>query len=535
MANDDLPDSPAGDEAAEAKDRKKKDKVRSAWISFAGRIIAQVLGAVVTIVLGIYVLQRAQAPAAPAGAPPNPPRLRPAGSARSLAVLPLRNLSGDPQQEYFADGMTEALITDLAQIRGIHVISRTSSMVYKGQTRTIPAIAKELDVDLIVEGSVIRDGDRVRVTAQLIDAARDEHLWARNYDRTMRDVIALQVEVATAIASEVTGVLAAHPARFAGSKPVDPDAYDAYLRGRSAWNLRTRAGFERAIELFEQAIARAPEFALAHAGLADACQLLGTLGGAGAGVLRKGRAAAARALELDDQLGEAHASLAAFLHRNEGDLEAAEREFQRAIDLSPGYPTAYQWYAILLAEEGRDAEAVQHAERSLALDPLSAPKHQTAALVHYLGRRYERAIAAARRALELNPQLTLPRDYLARALLVAGQPAETLRILEAEAARPDAPPQTITAIAHWRRGDRTRADALVRPLLTLETAPLLPLARWYAAIGDREAALRALERAAAETPRAIQQAKADPLLDPVRASPRFAALVERARAARTPL
>ena len=224
------------------KKKKKADKVRSAWISFIGRILAQIIGAAASVVFGLFLLQRYQstghesnaAPAAPAAANPAAARARRSPGETAIAVLPLANFSGDAKQEYFVDGLTDALTASLAQVKNIRVISRTSAMAYKGGQKALPEIARELNVDLLVEGSVVRDGDRVRVTAQLIDGATDEHLWARSFDRTTRDVLALQDDIARAIAVEVGA--AARPARQA---LVDPAVYDLYLRGRFAWNTRT--------------------------------------------------------------------------------------------------------------------------------------------------------------------------------------------------------------------------------------------------------------------------------------------------------
>jgi len=234
-----IPAPPGGDD----KKKKKKDKVRSAWISFIGRIVAQVVGAVATIVLGLAVVQKYQtgnAAAATSSMPPaaTEPIVRTATPGeRALAVLPLENFSPDKQQEYFADGMTEALIADLAQVKGLRVISRTSAMRYKGVRKPLPEIARELSVDLIVEGSVFREADRVRVTAQLIDARTDEHLWARSYDRRLRDVLVMQSDIANAIRKEIGAALAA-PVRSNGAS-VDPAAYDAYLQGRQVMGIRS--------------------------------------------------------------------------------------------------------------------------------------------------------------------------------------------------------------------------------------------------------------------------------------------------------
>jgi tetratricopeptide (TPR) repeat protein len=250
----------------------------------------------------------------------------------------------------------------------------------KKEQKSLPEIAQELGVDLVVEGSVARAGDRVRVSAQLIDARRDEHLWARSYDRRVRDVLALQGEVATPIAREVQGALTpGQQSRLAQRRALDPEAYDLYLRGRHAWNLRTPQGFQDALRLFELAVQEDTTFALAYAGLADTYSLLGAWSQPGDNAA-KAKAAATRALELDDGLAEALTSLAAVHHRAEGNVADAEREFQRALSLNGGYATAHQWYAILLGEEGRDGEATGHAQQAVALDPLSGTMHQTLGL-----------------------------------------------------------------------------------------------------------------------------------------------------------
>lgn len=259
---------PLHDSAAKAK-KKKKDKARRQWMTFGSRVVAQVVGAAASVALGLFLLQRTQQAddaRAVASAPPGPARVetpRRSGEV-AIAVLPLSNFSADQQHEYFADGMTEALVAELAQIPGLHVISRTSVMQYKATRKTIPQVAQELGVDFVVEGSVARADSRVRVTAQLINAKTDVHVWARSYDRTMRDVLSLQAAVAAAIATEVKGALVS-PAVEATRKPVDPIVYDLYLRGRHAWALRTPEGFETAVKYFTEATKRDPDFALAYA------------------------------------------------------------------------------------------------------------------------------------------------------------------------------------------------------------------------------------------------------------------------------
>jgi len=537
----------------EKEKKKKKKKARDAWISFVGRILAQVVGAAATIFLGVYVVSRSNAPskdaalareaAALAGEAAAPPAVRSvsrSGDVPTIVVLPLQNFSGDPGQEYFADGMTEALIADLAQVKGLRVISRTSSMLYKTQPKPVPQVAQELGVGLIVEGSVARSGDRIRITAQLIDAERDEHLWARTYDRTSRDVFGLQAEVAAAIVGEVKGMAtaAAHRSRLQTNKAVDPVAYDLYLRGRHAWNDRTAQGFAEAERYFDEAIRLDPNFALAHAGLADVYQLSGSpLSGAPTTIPdapAKARAAAQRALELDEGLAEAHTSLAGVLQRVDGDVTGAEREFLRALELNPGYATAHQWYAILLAEDDRDADAVRHAKEAVTLDPLSGAMRQTLGIVHYQGRRFEAAILDERRALEFSPHLALARDILARALLATGKVKDAIVVAEQQSQPRSAETLATLAIAYVRGGDRRRAAGFADELNARQPLPAVALARWYASTSDYPRALELLTRTASEgAARALPLSLADPVFDPVRSDPRFQDILRRFKSQHT--
>jgi TolB-like protein/tetratricopeptide (TPR) repeat protein len=514
---------PAGEPGTpDKKKKKKKDKVRSAWISFAGRIVAQIVGAAATIVLGIYLVTNRDKGAENRTASSVAMTTHTSGAEPSLAVLPFQNYSGDSSQDYFVNGMTEALIADLARVRGLRVISRTSSMHYQGQKKSIPEIAGELGVGLLVEGSVVRSGRRVRISAQLIDGATDEHIWSRSYEDKVEDVLSLQTKIATAIAGEVRGAVSSS-AGPGTRRAVDPAVYDLYLRGRHAWNQRTPDGFEQAKGFFQQAIDKDPTFALAYAGLADTYQLSGLQAG-NVDVAARAREAAERALALDASLGEAHASLAATLHRPLADLARAETEFRRAIELNPGYATAHQWFAILLAEEGRDAEALQHAERAVILDPLSGVIRQSLGLINYYGRRYERAIADGHRALELAPQLPLARQIVARALIERGRPADAVRLLTEP---PSTAPEELAAlaIAYKRTGDGAKAAAIVKDLAGRDPQPLAALARWYAAAGDNQRALDALEQMAARRPGSLQPIKNDPIFDRVKSSPRFEQLL----------
>jgi len=286
------------------------------------------------------------------------------GRIKSLAVLPLENLSRDPEQEYFAEGLTEALITTLAKVGELRVVSRTSAMLYKGVHKSMREIARELDVDAIIEGTVLRVGRRVRITAQLIDAAKESHRWAESYERDLRDVLALQTEVAQAIAREIRIKLTPlDQARFAEVVPVEPDAYEAYLRGRYHWNRRSGEGLGKAIHYFQQTIAEDPTYAAAYSGLADCLSALGWWGfvspneGCGKATLQ--------AVELDPSLSEL--AWASMLY--DYDFAAAEREFERSVELNPHYPTAHQWFGLYLAMMGRYEEAYTELKRAIRLDP----------------------------------------------------------------------------------------------------------------------------------------------------------------------
>jgi len=311
---------------------------------------------------------------------------------QSIAVLPLENLSGDPSQEYFADGMTEALITDLGKIGELRVISRTSAMHYKGTRKTLPEIARELNVDAVIEGAVLRSGDRVRITAQLVQAASERHLWAESYERDLRDVLALQDEVARSIASEVKIKLTPQEqARLASGRPVAPEAHEAYLRGRYEWNKWTEEGLKKSVEYFERAIQKDPAYAQPWAGLSDTYQFLSLWDSWPAEVaMPKAKAAALEAVDLDDTLSDAHVALWGVLWPYE--RSAAEKEVQRAIALNPNNAWAHQAYGYQLSSVARFDEAIAEMKRALELDPLAPNKHQSLAATLYRAGRYDEAL-----------------------------------------------------------------------------------------------------------------------------------------------
>lgn len=351
-------------------------------------------------------------------------------SISALAVLPLANLSGDAQQEFFVDGMTDELTTNLAQISGIRVTSRTSVMQFKGTRKAIPEIARELNVDAIVEGSVVRAGDRVRLTAQLIDAKTDRHLWAKSYEKTSRDVLELQDALARDIATEIRVTLTSgERKRLAEKRLIDPQAHEAYLKGRYFWNRRTEAELHKAKDYFEQAINKEPTFAPAYSGLADTYFYLSY--GWGHIPPREGmplaRAAALKAIELDETAAEGHASLATVKFVYDWDFPAAEEEFKRAIALNPNYEWGHHGYSVLLAAEHRSDESIREARKAVEVDPLSVPAANILATVLQAAGRCNEVIAESQKGLELDPNPThvaMLRAHLAGCYRAQGKTKE---------------------------------------------------------------------------------------------------------------
>jgi TolB-like protein/DNA-binding winged helix-turn-helix (wHTH) protein/Tfp pilus assembly protein PilF len=338
---------------------------------------------------------------------------------RSLAVLPLENLSGDASQDYFADGMTEELITDLGQISALRVISRTSVMTYKKSRTPLTDITRELRVDAVVEGSVLRSGDRVRITAQLIQAPLDKHIWAKSYEGDLRDTLSLQSSVARDIAEQIRATLdRREKATLEKSKPVKPEAYEAYLKGRYFWNKRTSEGLKKAIEYFSQAIETDPTYAEAYSGLADAYALsgdweYGLLAPRDAFPLA--RAAATEALALDDSLGEAHTSLAFALDLYGWEWEAAGKEYELAIKLSPSYATLHLWYAWHLMVIGRTNEGIVELRKAESLDPLSLIISADLADALCIAHLYDESVQQSKKALELDPNFAIGHYELGQA------------------------------------------------------------------------------------------------------------------------
>jgi TolB-like protein/Flp pilus assembly protein TadD len=465
-------------------------------------------------------------------------RLLPGGPARiqSLAVLPLSNLSGDPQQEYFADGMTEELITRLAKLGNLRVTSRTSIMGYKGTKKKIPEIARELGVDAVVEGSMVRDGSRVKVTAQLIDGATDRHIWVESYERELKDVLPLQSDVAQAIAREVGVKLTpqGQAGLVAATRPVIPAAYDAYVRGRHAWNKRGEASLREGIRLFQESIDADPTYAPAYAGMADCYAQLGY----GSIVspedsFPRARGAAQKALELDPNLAEGHASLGFARMYYDWDFAGAEREYRRAIELNRNSATAHQWYAYLLtAMERPESEAAREIATAKRLDPLSVPINTDQAyMLDYYG-EVDAALKSVRTALEMNPKFPLGHFWLVRIYTSQGKYAEAEAELGKIAElRTWTPAMAAAGFLYGLRGKRKEAEEVLRGFTDLRRqgkyASSYAIAVVDAGLGDKERALAHLEDAYRERSHWLVWLKRDPRWESLRREPRFQNLVRK--------
>ena len=531
--SDEAPPSEVPD--LEAKRRKKKaDKARGAWMSFAGRVVAQIVGAVASVTLGVIVLQRYQqrvpgdtppavttAPRPAAGAGPR----RPGPS--TIAVLPLANLSGDADQEALrrwhdrgrhggADPGRRAA-RDLAHLRD--ALQDRPSVDSRDRARPRRRSARR---------GVGAPGRRWGTDpAQLIDGGTHQHLWAESYTRTLKDVLALQDAVATAIATAIKGTVSRRPgSRPATEHAVDPAAYDLYLRGRHAANLRTPVGFETAIAFYTQALTLDPAYALAHVGVAEAYALQGSPNAGPADArarIGQARASAIRALDLDGNLAEAHSALGGVLFFGDRDFRDGEMNFRRAIELNPSYAVAHEWLAILLAELGRDAEALEHVEIAVALNPLEATMYQARGMVHYYAKRFADAALSERRALELQPSLPLARSLLVKSLTLGGDARSALVVCDGGAPSADGDVALACVVAASRVGDRARTAAMRASLEAQRPLPEAVLAQIDAALEDHPAAFARLNRLAARgnLPPALAF---DPLFEPLRRATEWPAL-----------
>jgi serine/threonine protein kinase/tetratricopeptide (TPR) repeat protein len=455
---------------------------------------------------------------------------------RSLAVLPLENLSHDPEQDYLAEGMTAGLITALAKIRALQVISQTSVMQYKGTRPPLDQVARELNVDAVVEGTMLRSGTHVRITARLIRIRPEKHLWANSYDGDLENVLVTLQEVARAVADQVqTNLTPQEKAGLAGARPIPPEVYELYVKGRYFWNRRTQEGLKKAIDYFQQAIDKDPNCALAHAGMADAYGLSLFAPYASmppSEVVEKATAAALRALEIDETLAEAHTALAAIHHRSTWDWAKAEQEFKRAIELDPSYATAYQFYALLLATMGRQEEAIATVKRAQELDPLSLIINAALGRQLYLARRYDQASEQFRKALELDPKFSMAHYRLGQVYLEQGLSEEAIaEFNEARTISRDSPHE-LAGLAHAYAvsGRRGRAEEILVQLRELSKRRYVPpflMAIVYSGLKDNDQAFRWLEKAFEEREGNLVYLNVEPRFDAIRSDPRFPALVRR--------
>jgi serine/threonine-protein kinase len=452
----------------------------------------------------------------------------------SLAVLPLVNQSSDPDQEYLADGITDQLIGDLGRIEGLRVTSRTSVMTYKGVRKPLPEIARELGVDAVVEGSVVRDGSRVRISARVIEAATDAPVWSHSFERDIGDILVLQKEIAEQIARKIAVELTpTDRAWLQGGRRVDPKAFEAYVRGRYYWNKRSQADLERALQEFRRSIDADPAYATAYAGLADSYALLGYQNHmAPLDAFPKARAAALRARELDDSLAEPHAALGyigLYFDWNFADAEAA---FKRAIALDADSATARHYYSILLTALLRPVEAREQIERARNLDPLSVLIASDMGFELYYDRQYDKATAALKEAIATNPGAALPHFWLGRVYQAQGRYDDAESEYRAAGSGVSAWPPGLSGLGHMQAiaGQRAEAENVLRQLDEMaKRSYVSPYAHAlvYLGLGDRTQTYRWLEQSLEERANWMVWLLKDPRWDPLRGDPRFESIVQR--------
>ena len=454
---------------------------------------------------------------------------------RSLAVLPLQNLSGDPSQDFIADGMTEELIGRLSRIHGLRVISRTSSMHFKNTQLALPEIARMLAVDAIVEGSLVREGQQIRVHAQLIRAATDEHIWAGEYQRNYESILEVQGEVVRSIVEQIElEVTPEERAQLASARPVDPQAYENYLKGRYYFSQRTEDALHKSVASFQQAITSDSSYAPAYSGLAEAYAMLGFRGGLPSkDALSGAKKAALKAIELDNSLAEPHASLAFIAETYDWDWPGAEREYKRALELNPSYAQAHNWYAGYLTYTGRFNEGIAEAMRARELDPLSLPLNNALAGRLLAGGRYEEALGQVQRTLELDDHFAPAHQTLGWIYLHSGKQKEAIRefqhALELSGAE-DTDIQLDLGFACAVSGQREEARRILVKLEQMRQqgiAPSASVAILYGALGESSEAFAWLEKAYQERDPQLTYLKAGRRFEPLRDDPRFGQFVRR--------
>jgi TolB-like protein/DNA-binding winged helix-turn-helix (wHTH) protein/Tfp pilus assembly protein PilF len=452
---------------------------------------------------------------------------------KSLIVLPIENLSGDKDQEYFADGMTDDLIANLAKIRSLRVISRSTAMAYKGTRKPLSQIASELNVDAVFEGTVLRVGNRVRITAELVQVSTDRHLWAETYESQLGDILALQNRVSSAIVNEIRiNLTPEDQERLAKNPAVAPEAYENYLKGRYYWNKRSDENLTRAIGYFEQATHQDPQYALAYAGLSDcyaiiSAEIFGTMPAAEAAP--RAKAAALRALEIDPKLSEAETSLATVKFNYDWDWSGAAAGFAKSIQDNPSYATAYQRYSLYLMAMGRTGDSVEQIDKARELDPLSISINFSLGWRFYMARQYDRAIQQLRNTLEMDPSYELPHLVLGLSYAQKHDFGLALPELRKAVELSHGTPLMTSALAnvYARSGNKAEAERLLADLISESKRQYVSpyyFAVVYVGLGKPEKAIDWLEKALADRSNGLVFLKVEPELDDLRSNPRFVAL-----------
>jgi TolB-like protein/DNA-binding winged helix-turn-helix (wHTH) protein/Tfp pilus assembly protein PilF len=488
---------------------------------------AQMVGALAILALGIVALMTSRG-----GHPHNTGE----PAITSIAVLPLKNMSGNPEQEYFVDGMTEELIGRLANIHGLRVISRTSAMRFKDTRQAIPEIAKALNVDVLLEGSVSRDGDRVRVNAQLIRGRTDEHIWAGEYEREYRSILSVQEDLARTIAQQIQiSLTPQEQAGLSAATVIDPEVHENYLKGRYYLNQRTEDGLKKSVGYFQQAIDRDPNYALAYCGLADAYALLGFRGRVPSQqTLAQAKAAALKAIQLDNNLADAHASLGFLAETHEWDWATAEREYKRALELHPGDARTHNWYAGYLMYVGRFEEGIEEGKRARELDPLSLPINNALAGRLLVAGRYDEALKQVRATLDLDPHFAPAHQTLGWAYLNKGRPQEAVQEFQQAvnlSGNDDADFLLDLGFAYAVSGDHNRARRMLAKLRQLHERGLVPAGSvgiLYGALGDKDEAFAWLNKAYEERDPELTYLKVpNRRFEPLHGDARFLKLIQR--------
>jgi len=453
-----------------------------------------------------------------------------------LIVLPFDNLGGDPQYEYFSDGLTEEMITRIGQLdpSNLGVIARSTTMRYKNVGKSIKDIGRELGVHYILEGGVRRAVDHVRVSVRLIQVSDETNLWAETYDRCLADVLQLQTEIARATASEIRLTLSREQqVRLGGGRPVNPEAHDAYLKGRYCWNRRSEEGLTKAVDYFNQAISSDPEFAAAYSGLADAYSILGAYGALSPkDAFFPSKAAAGKALEIDETLAEAHASLAWASFLFDWNWLVAEKEFERSIELNPNYATVHFWRGVYMTSMGRMSEAMQEMHQAQELDPLALPIVAIGGWIFCLARQYDQAIEQSEKAIVMDPNYALAHGYLGMALEYKGTLKEAVAEYHKGFTLSGGLPIYLALMGHTHAvaGEKHKAEETLHELKKLSKrryVSAIEVALVYAGLRDTRAAFAWLQKAYDERARLPLFLKMDPAFDSLRSDPRYQQLLSR--------